>query len=58
MVQPSTLVSCFNIPHVGATKLGGSDWHVRRILRARANVAELIEVLRLHRAYFDANPAE
>jgi uncharacterized membrane protein YccC len=37
---------------------GGRDWHVRRILRARANVAELVDVLRLHRAYFDANPAE
>ena len=36
--------------------LGGRDWHARRILRARANVAELIDVLRLHRVYFDANP--
>jgi uncharacterized membrane protein YccC len=33
---------------------GGKESHV---LRARAGVAELIDALRLHSAYFDANPA-
>jgi hypothetical protein len=33
---------------------GSRESHV---LRARAGVAELIDALRLHSAYFDANPA-
>jgi hypothetical protein len=36
---------------------GSVGWHAGQALRARANVAELIEALRRHSTYFDANPS-
>lgn len=36
---------------------GGSAWHTRCVLRARADITGLVELLRLHGTYFDANPA-